>query len=264
MERQIAYYLYVLPLRGTYMKKRRISKWNDEQLKVAVRGSTNISDVLRLLGLRVAGGNHRSIRYWIDELGLDISHFSNEKQLSSLAKNRPKKTDEEVLCVDSKVSMKALKRVAREKIKYICNECKNDGNHNGKLLILQLDHINGNNTDNRLENLRWLCPNCHSQTDTFSGRNRAVSFCKTCKIPTLKKSEYCSRECRPKLTTPLIGNTKPRKQVNWPDANVVFNRVLDVGYEKCGIELNVSGNGVKRFLSRNNLIVPRYHAQSKY
>ncbi len=44
----------------------------------------------------------------------------------------------------------------------------NDGIHNGKHLVMQLDHVNGNNTDHRLENLRMLCPNCHSQTETYS------------------------------------------------------------------------------------------------
>lgn len=54
---------------------------------------------------------------------------------------------------------------------YKCACCGNTGNWNGQELVLQVDHINGIHTDNRLENLRFLCPNCHSQTDTFAGRN---------------------------------------------------------------------------------------------
>jgi len=51
-----------------------------------------------------------------------------------------------------------------------CAECDNVGEWRGRPLTLQLDHVNGIYNDNRLENLRWLCPNCHSQTETFAGR----------------------------------------------------------------------------------------------
>lgn len=58
--------------------------------------------------------------------------------------------------------------------KYECEECGNSGEWNNKVLVLQLDHINGIYNDNRVENLRFLCPNCHSQTETFSGKNMRV------------------------------------------------------------------------------------------
>lgn len=57
-------------------------------------------------------------------------------------------------------------------IEYVCTECGLKDNWNGKIIILDLDHINGINSDNRLENLRFLCPNCHSQTPTYKGRNK--------------------------------------------------------------------------------------------
>ena len=56
-------------------------------------------------------------------------------------------------------------------IDYKCSECGNTGFWNNKPLSLDLDHINGINTDDRLENLRFLCPNCHRQTETFAGKN---------------------------------------------------------------------------------------------
>jgi 5-methylcytosine-specific restriction endonuclease McrA len=59
-------------------------------------------------------------------------------------------------------------------IPYECATCKNQGKHNGLKLTLQLDHINGNKKDQRLSNLRFLCPNCHSQTETYAGGNRKI------------------------------------------------------------------------------------------
>jgi 5-methylcytosine-specific restriction endonuclease McrA len=151
--------------------KRRVRKWTDEQLREAVATCNNLSDVLRQLGLRVAGGNHKSIQKWITELNLNCSHFSKEKQLKGL-ESRKTLDLQEVLCYDSKVSRNALKRFAKKLIQYECTECKNVGLHNGKPLTLQIDHINGIPNDNRLENLRWLCPNCHTQTDTFAGKKK--------------------------------------------------------------------------------------------
>ena len=152
------------------MKKRRARKWSDEQLREAVAANTNLTDVLRDLGLRVAGGNHKNVKYWIDFYELDTSHFSNEKQISLLHLNRVKLKQEDVLCASSLASRNTVKRWARKLLPYRC-ECGNDGWHNGKPLVLQIDHINGVSDDHRLENLRWMCPNCHSQTDTFAGKS---------------------------------------------------------------------------------------------
>lgn len=77
-------------------------------------------------------------------------------------------------------------------IPYVCEKCGNDGNWQGQILTLQLDHKNGVNNDHRLENLRWLCPNCHSQTETFTGRNKTdkekVTFTEEQAIQSLKNT----------------------------------------------------------------------------
>lgn len=80
----------------------------------------------------------------------------------------------EIFCQNSKSSKAKLREVIREQqyITYKCDICHNEGTHLGRPLSLQLDHINGISNDNRLENLRWLCPNCHTQTDNYAGKGR--------------------------------------------------------------------------------------------
>lgn len=73
---------------------------------------------------------------------------------------------------NSDLNKTTLRKYAIQYIPYVCECCGNDGEWLGKKISLQLDHINGINNDNRIENLRFLCPNCHSQTDTFGGKNK--------------------------------------------------------------------------------------------
>lgn len=97
----------------------------------------------------------------------------NYKSLVNYTKSRIRNL-EEVLTENSTYARHHVKRrIIEEKlIPYICACCNNDGIHNGIPLVLQLDHINGINDDNRLENLRLLCPNCHSQQNTYAAKNR--------------------------------------------------------------------------------------------
>jgi 5-methylcytosine-specific restriction endonuclease McrA len=81
--------------------------------------------------------------------------------------------DEKVYVIESSFPRHRLKErlIKENKIPYSCQECGNNGEHNGKQLVLQLDHINGINNDNRISNLRFLCPNCHTQQDTYAAKN---------------------------------------------------------------------------------------------
>ena len=76
--------------------------------------------------------------------------------------------------------------IKRKMIPYICDSCGNDGNWNGKELVLQLEHKNGVSNDNRLENLSFLCPNCHTQTQTYAAKNR--------KNPSRKPKSYIDKD----------------------------------------------------------------------
>lgn len=159
-------------------KGRVARRWTDEMLRTAVQHNTCLTDVLRELKLRPAGGNHKSVARHITRLKLSTAHFSNERRVRGLraAQLAGMLADEVVFCRDSAASPGAVKRRYRRRKPYACVLCGNPGQHRGKPLTLQLDHKNGCPHDNRMSNLRWLCPNCHSQTSTFAGRgSRAVA-----------------------------------------------------------------------------------------
>lgn len=147
--------------------------WTDEQLWEAVTKSKTVSQVISQLGLVVAGGNFESIKIHIERLKIDTSHFDTQtdriSRLHEIMRNR--KPDELLFVENSSVKGgKLKKRFIASGVSYVCSECKLLPEWNGKKLVLQIDHINGINTDNRKENLRFLCPNCHSQTPTFAGK----------------------------------------------------------------------------------------------
>ena len=153
----------------------KLRTWTDAQFIDAVARNTNFTDVLRELGLRPAGGNHATMKRHAARLALSTSHFTLERRLRGIAAWRAARrlTAADVFCARSRVRSAPLRRFATRCILPIrCVECGNAGEWRGKPLTLQLDHVNGIYDDNRTENLRWLCPNCHSQTATFAGKGK--------------------------------------------------------------------------------------------
>jgi hypothetical protein len=140
------------------------------KLAEAISQSNSIKEVLAYLGLRSAGGNYAMVRKWAEVHGLTVPTGTGQFQVTSahLVKHL---TNEEVFVVNSKATRKSVKsRLRKIWTTWTCSYCGLGELWNGKALSLQLDHINGVFNDNRLENLRLLCPNCHSQTDTYAGK----------------------------------------------------------------------------------------------
>lgn len=141
-------------------------RWTDAELSQAATQNSSIEGVLRTLRLVPAGGNYRSVRLHASRLGIALPVW---KQKPPTKEVRP---TEDIFRVNSRIGSSKLRHyiVSRNLLPYRCVGCANDGWHCGKVLVLQVDHINGVRDDNRLENLRFMCPNCHSQTETFAGR----------------------------------------------------------------------------------------------
>jgi len=147
-------------------------KSTDAEFITAVKSSNSIREALLKLNLKAAGGNYQCFHKRIEELNLSIDHFTDPKEWNKGKKLGPKRKIEEYLNGVPILSHKLKLRLIAEGLKEHKCECCGITHWNNKPTPLELDHINGNNQDNRLENLRMLCPNCHAQTDTYRGKNK--------------------------------------------------------------------------------------------
>lgn len=154
-----------------------MQKYSDNQLKTAVVNSTSIAGVLKYLGISVnSGTSHTHISKRVKALGLDVSHFKPNR-VKYFGGNKPRKA-EEVLVLKTggyQEHTKALRRALLEIGRKEECKCGQGPVWNGKLLTLQIEHINGNNLDDRSENLEFLCPNCHTQTPTWGTKKRNLA-----------------------------------------------------------------------------------------
>jgi hypothetical protein len=154
---------------------RRRRRWTEEEFVAAVRESATVAGVLRRLGHEPNGGMHRLVVRKIANLGLDTSHFTGRSWAKGLTLPRgPRRPLEQALVVNSTFTNTARlrERLVAAGLKQASCELCGLAEWRGRPLPLALDHVNGVHTDNRLENLRILCPNCHAQTDTWCARNR--------------------------------------------------------------------------------------------
>ncbi|WP_326722818.1 MULTISPECIES: HNH endonuclease signature motif containing protein [unclassified Streptomyces] len=148
-------------------------RWTSEILEAAVSASTNMCEVLRRLGLEIVGGHHTHISRRIKAYGIDTSHFQVP---SRRGETRRPRTPESLLVEQTTTH---ARRIPSDRLKWAltalgvperCARCGMEPVWRGHPLPLEVDHIDGNWRDNRVENLRYLCPNCHSTTDSYRGR----------------------------------------------------------------------------------------------
>lgn len=151
----------------------KIYQCTDEQFVNLIKNSSNISEVLFKLGYTTTGNSwgYSQVKKRMTDLNIDYSTFKGKAPLVEARKENTL-TAEELLIKNCKHNRRQLRGfiIRNNLLPYRCAIC-NTVKWNNKTLSLELDHINGVNDDNRLENLRFLCPNCHSQTTTYGSRN---------------------------------------------------------------------------------------------
>lgn len=174
-----------------------VEKWKD-----VIESSSTRAEVARKVGRSPGSGFNERLKNYCLEHNISTEHFTTKE--NNLG-GKEKYTLDEILIENSPVTRRTLKDYLAkyDVLEYKCAVCGNKGEWNGVSLTLQIDHINGIRNDNRKENLRWLCPNCHSQTDTYTGKNKTkkevINFTVEEAIEALKKTENVNQ------ATKLIG-----------------------------------------------------------
>lgn len=160
-----------------------LRSYDKEWLEELCKESNSLAEVLRKAGRKQGGGNQAILRSKIAEFGIDTSHFGGQvwnkgktKETDSRIKTREKYQLEEVFRKNSSVTQKTLRGyIERHQIiPYQCNVCGCDGIWQDGVISLEVHHIDGDNTNNEIENLIYLCPNCHALTETYRGKNKAI------------------------------------------------------------------------------------------
>lgn len=155
-------------------------QYTKEWLQELCESSYSYAEVLSKAGRKQGGGAQQTLKKKISEFEIDISHFTGQKwhdspnQLSQ--RSREKYSLEEVFSKNSPVTQKVLRGyVERHSVlEYKCVKCGCDGHWQDGTISLEIDHIDGDNSNNQIDNLRYLCPNCHALTETYRGKNKAL------------------------------------------------------------------------------------------
>jgi hypothetical protein len=233
-----------------------VPRYTENEAREAVASSLCYSEALRKLGLRPVGGNHRVFRRYVDEIwGIATGHFDptgGRRTRVNLVGPTPL---EDVLVVDSEYDRKALKRRLYESgIKARrCELCGQGEDWRGRHMSLILDHINGVPNDNRLENLRIVCPNCAATLSTHCGRKnvRAKRQCARCGRPFQpgrSNQTYCSRECGTRHGRRDRGPHPETRKVERPSHEQLLADLKEMSFLAVGRKYGVSDNAIHKWL----------------
>lgn len=231
---------------GVELNKTQSPVWLDrlKALPALVSESKSYSEVLRKFGLTSYGGSHETLKKYVSQLALDTTHFLNggattRVDLASLLVN------------GSVVSTARLKRklLAAGLLENKCAACGQLPEWQGQPLVLQLEHKNGCSTDNRLENLELLCPNCHSQTATYAGRNATRKQLKTATaVAVPEKQPKTKRAERPAKARPT--------KIDWPSDAELAARLTSAPAVRVAKTLGVSDRAITKRCTKRGIPKP--------
>lgn len=244
------------------MKRNPKKRYLKENFEPVVKNSRSLKEILENLGILCRGGSYTTVKKYIKLYDIDTSHFYTKEELYNntigrYVNNKLRSDLGEMLVENSKCKNTShLKnRLYKEGLKERqCEDCGQTEDWRGKKMSLILDHINGNPTDNRIENLQILCPNCNATTETFSRGHKKIkkqkeskNFC-SCGKEINKKSKSCIN---------CVDKTNLKKVKNRPKYEALKCEVENFGYSAAGRKYGVSDNAVRKWIKsyENKLVL---------
>ena len=211
-----------------------------ELLQHLVNTSNSLSEILRKQGKAKSGANFKILKDKLESYNIKY-HFISIKSLFEKIPLKDK------LIKGSNIQSSKLKRELIEAglKENKCEICGQLPEWNGKQLVLQLDHINGDHYDNRLENLRIVCPNCHTHTETF-GYKRPNTTCVDCGEEIGSKSTRCKKCC-------AVHNKQTQSNPNKPSKEELLNLIKEKSFVEIGKMFKVSDNNIRKWCKRYGL-----------
>jgi Zn finger protein HypA/HybF involved in hydrogenase expression len=230
------------------MNKKRDSGLNrlDEQtLKETFRKSTSLSDWARGLGFpNASGGTYYELKKKANQLGLKPSFDLKGKT------DHPRYVSDEIYFARNTQhgGNEMRVRILKEKLlPYRCEVCGLEGSWQNRPLTLQIDHKNGDHSDNRLENLRFLCPNCHAQTDNFGGKNIRKDFQKKPQRQCQKCGRTITRYSKSGLCAAC--SAERSRVVSRPSKEIFLKEVTKLGFAGMAKAYGISESGIRGWCS---------------
>lgn len=229
-----------------------LKKWTIEQLKDAVIKSKNYREVLNFLNL-TANSSYKTIQNYIKNLQIDTSHFEKREDFyKRILKDviKKEKSLDEILVENSTYNRTHLKRrLYKSGIKKrFCELCGQGEIWKGKRMSLIIDHINGINNDNRLINLRIVCPNCAATLETHCGKNNR-KICPICgNWLKYGNEKYCSSECYTVAKNNSIINKLKCRKVERPTYSDLKKDIENLGFLGTGKKYGVSDNAIRKWV----------------
>ena len=222
-----------------------------EILEKIINESKTFREVLIKTGKSDHSSQYKILHRKIKEFGFNTSHFLSPKEVMKRNHEEKiliKKEFSEIFCENSLASRSILKKRFLEINKNECKECGQNDIWRGKKLTLILDHKNGINNDNRIENLRLLCPNCNGTLDT-----NCVGFNGVIKREEKNKLKEEKKRIR-KIYKPRVNQRKIKQR---PSLESLLKDVVQTNYSVVGKKYGVSDNAVRKWIKNYGSVLPK-------